>query len=261
MSRCALSALAIAIWSLIGSVAIARTWTDSSGKHQVEGDFVSLDSGIVTIKKADGNAVQIPFDQLSDKDRQEVDHRKDKHAANPFVAVPLEKAIAPDVSEEKAKTTGEYLDELMTRIYSDAAEADKQDTSIKRGEAWNKAKKAFFGEVAKKTLDFRFPIRDVRKEGRLYRLSLELPVGDDAHGELLQSYVISLSDAQAHGTKPGDLLVLHGKATLLDRSAANNEPREIVRVRAFSAGPETWWIALERPSAKIQSKDKPDAQK
>ena len=53
-----------------------RTWTDNTGKHQVEAELVAVSGlvaaggGKVTLKKADGKTTTIPLDKLSDADRR-----------------------------------------------------------------------------------------------------------------------------------------------------------------------------------------------
>jgi hypothetical protein len=66
----------------------ARTWTDSTGKHKIEGDFVNLAGGKVDIRRDDGKLVRIPLDKLSEDDQTFV-HKTTKPAAEetPF-AVP-----------------------------------------------------------------------------------------------------------------------------------------------------------------------------
>jgi len=46
-----------------------RTWTDSTGKHKVEAEFVELKDGKVQLRKADGAMVRVPVERLSEADR------------------------------------------------------------------------------------------------------------------------------------------------------------------------------------------------
>lgn len=48
----------------------SRTWTDSTGKHKTQADFVSVDDGVVTIKKANGQTVSLPVKKLSGADQR-----------------------------------------------------------------------------------------------------------------------------------------------------------------------------------------------
>jgi len=50
-----------------------RTWTDSTGKHKIEAEFVELTSEGVKLKKADGKTVVIPLKKLSPADQQHVE--------------------------------------------------------------------------------------------------------------------------------------------------------------------------------------------
>ena len=46
-----------------------REWTDKSGKHTVEAEFVRIERGKVTLKKADGTESKVPLSKLSKKDQ------------------------------------------------------------------------------------------------------------------------------------------------------------------------------------------------
>jgi hypothetical protein len=51
-----------------------RIWTDSTGKHKTEAEFVSLDDGIVTLRKpGTDRTVKLPLERLSDEDQNYVD--------------------------------------------------------------------------------------------------------------------------------------------------------------------------------------------
>jgi hypothetical protein len=47
-----------------------RTWTDRTGKHQVEAELVAVNDGKVTLKKADGTTSTVPLEKLSEADRR-----------------------------------------------------------------------------------------------------------------------------------------------------------------------------------------------
>ena len=47
-----------------------RTWTDDSGHFRAEAKLVHFSSGMVTLKKKDGETVNVSLDRLSDADRQ-----------------------------------------------------------------------------------------------------------------------------------------------------------------------------------------------
>lgn len=50
----------------------ARTWKDASGKFEIEAEFVSADSTMVVLKKADGTEVEIALSKLSAADAKSV---------------------------------------------------------------------------------------------------------------------------------------------------------------------------------------------
>ena len=47
-----------------------RTWHDASGRHSLKATFVSAETGIVRLRKADGSTIDVPIDKLSDEDRK-----------------------------------------------------------------------------------------------------------------------------------------------------------------------------------------------
>lgn len=55
-----------------------RTWTDASRKHQMEGKFVALRNGKVTIRKTDGKTTTLPLEKLSPLDRHIAEQLADK---------------------------------------------------------------------------------------------------------------------------------------------------------------------------------------
>ena len=52
-----------------------RTWTDASGRFQIQAQFVELKDGVVRLRKPTGEFVQIPLERLSVTDQQEARRR------------------------------------------------------------------------------------------------------------------------------------------------------------------------------------------
>lgn len=52
------------------SLAVARTWTDSTGTHTLEAEFVDFKDGKVNLKKEDSKTVAIPIERLSESDQE-----------------------------------------------------------------------------------------------------------------------------------------------------------------------------------------------
>lgn len=67
----------------ISSVALARTWTDSTGKYRVEAEFVEFTDGNVKLKKTDGNIVSVPASKLSKADQQWVRDELKRRRSSP----------------------------------------------------------------------------------------------------------------------------------------------------------------------------------
>ena len=63
-------AVVIAIVAVAGpAVAEVRTWTDSTGEHQVEAEFLSYNDGKARLRRTDGKEISIAIDRLSSADR------------------------------------------------------------------------------------------------------------------------------------------------------------------------------------------------
>ncbi len=76
---------------VVGSAMLARaadddmrTWTDSTGKHELKAKFDSLDGGEVVLIRENGKKMKIALDKLSKDDQQYV---ADQSTDNPFEAV------------------------------------------------------------------------------------------------------------------------------------------------------------------------------
>lgn len=64
--------LLVLIAFLCANKALARKWTDSTGRFSVEADFVEFVEGQVALKKTDGQLIRLPLERLSEADRQHV---------------------------------------------------------------------------------------------------------------------------------------------------------------------------------------------
>ena len=49
-----------------------RNWTDITGKHQVEAEFIDSENGAVNLKRSDGKIISVPLDKLSFADQDHV---------------------------------------------------------------------------------------------------------------------------------------------------------------------------------------------
>ncbi|MGO8747597.1 MAG: NPCBM/NEW2 domain-containing protein [Thermoguttaceae bacterium] len=59
----------VLVLSVCVSMALARTWTDSTGKHTVEAEFISLKDRMVQLRKPDGSVVTVRIEKLSYADQ------------------------------------------------------------------------------------------------------------------------------------------------------------------------------------------------
>jgi len=78
----ALAAVAILFCS---TNTVARTWTDSAGKHTVEAEFFRLDDGVVRICREDGRVVKLPLKRLSEEDQKYVAKLEKSSDSKPLI--------------------------------------------------------------------------------------------------------------------------------------------------------------------------------
>lgn len=67
-ARIAFTMTALASLASAG-LAETRTWTDSTGKHKIEAEFIEIVEGQVKLKKPDGKQVSLPLGKLSKEDQ------------------------------------------------------------------------------------------------------------------------------------------------------------------------------------------------
>lgn len=76
LSRCALVALFLCLSAQLPGVRALgdelRTWTDITGKFQIEAKFLDVRDGKARLEKADGKIVEVPLPKLSKDDREHV---------------------------------------------------------------------------------------------------------------------------------------------------------------------------------------------
>ena len=58
----------VAVSLMTVQFAVAREWTDASGKNKVEAEFVKLEGDTVHLRKENGDIVPIPLAKLSQAD-------------------------------------------------------------------------------------------------------------------------------------------------------------------------------------------------
>jgi hypothetical protein len=74
----------------------AREWTDASGKFRVEAELVAVKNGKVFLEKADGSAVSVPLERLSELDRKFLQSITEKSAT---VEKAVDRSIRPTATE------------------------------------------------------------------------------------------------------------------------------------------------------------------
>jgi len=65
-------AMLVVLLLVCAGEAVARTWTDSTGEHKIEAEFVRVDQSQVYLKKTDGTVIAVPLQKMSPEDRKYV---------------------------------------------------------------------------------------------------------------------------------------------------------------------------------------------
>ncbi len=74
----------LAVAAVSASAAETETWVDATGKFRIEASFVKVVDGIVTLERANGDAVEVPLDKLSKESQARVKELLESMAENPF---------------------------------------------------------------------------------------------------------------------------------------------------------------------------------
>jgi hypothetical protein len=124
---------------ICGGMALARTWTDSTGKYKIEGEFVWLADGQVDIRRDDGKLVRIPLEKLSEADQQRVRKSAKSADESPF-------AVTSDDSEPsfKAKLSAAGSDTQTQTVFAEGVGTTKEE-ALK--DAFRAAVRQVVGEV------------------------------------------------------------------------------------------------------------------
>ncbi len=101
--------LLLGVLLITSSVAVARIWTDTTGR-KVEADFVRLEGGKIYLKTASGKVVAVPLERMSEADQEfakaAAKPTSPDAAASPDDATPPDDAADPDTSTPAAAPSG-----------------------------------------------------------------------------------------------------------------------------------------------------------
>ena len=117
MTICRIASLSwIVLMLASASPSLARTWTDSSGTHKIEGEFVNLTDGNVDIRRDDGNVVRVPLEKLSEQDQKYVQKAVSDRKGSHFIeaegsGTTSEEALKDAFRAAVRKVVGAYVDE------------------------------------------------------------------------------------------------------------------------------------------------------
>ena len=109
--------------------ALARTWTDSSGTHKIEGEFVTLTDGKVDIRSDDGTVVHVPLEKLSEPDQKYVQKATSDRKRSRFLEAEGSGATSDEALKDAFRAAvrsavGAYVDE-ETQVENDEVITDQ----------------------------------------------------------------------------------------------------------------------------------------
>jgi len=100
----ATSGLALALLLSSAVESPARTWTDSTGRHTIEGEFAKLADGNVEIRQDNGKLVRIPLEKLSEADQEYVRQTtSETPKKSPFATVDQPHSVGVRLAQDSAK--------------------------------------------------------------------------------------------------------------------------------------------------------------
>jgi hypothetical protein len=128
----------VLVFTICAATAVARIWTDKTGTHKVEGEFVKLSDGNVDIRRDDGKLVRIPLDKLSEDDQKFVQKTaKTSGDETPF-------AVVNDEQKPTAKPAAKNDDNDTQTVFAEGVGTTREE-AIK--DAFRAAVRQVVGEV------------------------------------------------------------------------------------------------------------------
>lgn len=110
--RCAIFSLTTVVALAATARAEMRTWSDASGKFNVEAEFVAIDGEKVILRNADGKEIKVPLDKLSEEDQQ---------AANELAGSEDSPTAPPEILKALEDLANEFYEDLRTTERTAAA--------------------------------------------------------------------------------------------------------------------------------------------
>ncbi len=132
MKRQRTSVLTVGLLLIAAFPALARKWTDSTGRYSVEAELVEVKGDNVVLRKADGQTLEVPLVKLSAVDREHVRQAEADHGAIDNAACGAE---SPKALIETAKRALDEDDvEVLFRCHCPPS-ASAVETAVARGVA------------------------------------------------------------------------------------------------------------------------------
>jgi len=200
--------LALSVW-LAASASVGGEpveWTDSTGKYHVKAEFVSVDNGVVVLRKANGVCVTISFDRLNADGRAACDMASKPAKGNPFT----ERAADP------VERTAAMLIAMRERMNRQIDAAMNEDTTEKKRAAHERMTAQFSAELTGVPVAFRCPVKDVAEDPDESgaRFTLDIPIGLSGFDNVLSGIKLPLRKEDAARINKGDIVVFTGKCSV-----------------------------------------------
>jgi thiol-disulfide isomerase/thioredoxin len=188
--RCKFIVGCLLILGAIQGMALAemRTWSDSSGKFQVEADFVSSDDGKVVLKTAAGKEVTLPIKRLSKQDQVHLktlaagNDGPDNSTAKPVPASAAESKQLREIADAFFKDLRTEERDVAKKLLTEAGQslAGEDKSPLKLLPSPDKASSAIRAGKVQLTDDKAEVFVQVRVSGTPQKTSLHLRRVDDA---------------------------------------------------------------------------------
>jgi hypothetical protein len=238
----------------------ARTWTDITGKHKIEGEFVKLADGQVDIRREDGKLVRIPLEKLSEADQQHARKAVKVGEESPFSVTgdeekPAAKPKAPTEGKETQTVVAEGVGTTKEEALKDAFRAAVRQVvgEVVDGETLVKNDDLVKDQVLTYSDGF-IPKHEevsVRREGGLFRMTIRAQV--ERRGVIMKlkaaNVAIKVVDGQSMFGNIASQLGAEQDATALVRKALEGFPGNCIDVNVVG---EPQLLDKDQEKAKIE---------
>ncbi len=126
--RFARPVVAAGLWlATLPALAEIRTWTDVSGKYQIDAELVSAAADEVTLRRANGQELTLPLARLSPDDRAFVKRQQAGAIPSPGSSAPSDKPAARTKATRGNDAAPQAIREVAERFYRDLRTKERAD--------------------------------------------------------------------------------------------------------------------------------------